>query len=185
MKTRKTEIRFFTIADHEKEQEYLSGMHRKGWKLVRVGLLCFYHFEACEPENVVYQLDYYQEQKLDREEYLGMFRDCGWEYLFDFMGYHYFRKPEAGMEGHEEIFCDDESRLDMWRRVFKGRVVWLLLMFIAAVLPNFIMNTVEYVEGRSYVKGFLVFWSVMFLLYALVLFRFAWKYFVFKRKVLG
>lgn len=183
MKTTKTEIRFFSVADHEKEQEYLSGMHRMGWEIARVGLPCFYHFEACKPENMVYQLDYYQESKVRREEYLKMFEDCGWEYLFDFMDYHYFRKPAAMMDGQEEIFCDDESRLDMMRRVFRGRVVFLLIIFLVAVLPQLVQNIMNYDSGKSYAKGFLVFWIVMFILYAFLLVRFAWKYYTFKKKV--
>ena len=47
-----------------------------------------------------------------------MFADCGWEYLQDFAGYSYFRKPVAEMKGEEAIFCDDASRLEMMRRVF-------------------------------------------------------------------
>ena len=183
MKTTKLGIRFFTIADHEKEQEYLSEMHRMGWKIVRVGLPCFYHFEACVPENMVYQLDYYQESKFSREEYLKLFEDCGWEYVFDFMDYHYFRKPAAAMDGQEEIFCDDESRLDMMRRVFRGRVVFLLVIFLVTVLPQLIQNIMDYDSGKSCAKGFLVFWVVMFILYAFMLVQFAWKYYTFKKKV--
>lgn len=183
MKTRKTEVKFFTIAEHEKEQEYLSRMHRMGWKIVRVGLPCFYHFETCEPENVVYQLDYYQEGKFRREEYLKMFQDCGWEYLFDFMDYHYFRKPAAEMDGKEEIFCDNESRLDMMKRVFRGRVMWLLIMFSLIVLPQLVGNIMNYRSDDSWMTFFLIFWIVMFILYALLLIQFARKYYIFKERV--
>ena len=182
MKKTKTGVRFFTIADHEKEQEYLSRMHRMGWRIVHVSLPCFYHFEACEPENVVYQLDYFQEGKFGREEYLKMFEDCGWEYLFDFMDYHYFRKPAAEMDGKEEIFCDDESRLDMMKRVFRGRVMWLLIMFLLVVLPQLIGNIMDYRSDKLYGADFLVFWSIMFIMYVLLLIRFAWKYYTYKKK---
>lgn len=42
-----------------------------------------------------------------------MFRDCGWEYVQDYMGYSYFRKPAPASERDAEIFCDDASRLEM------------------------------------------------------------------------
>lgn len=58
MKEKKTELRIFTIADWEKEEQYLRKRHRKGWRFVKVGLLGVYHFEKCTPEDVVYQLDY-------------------------------------------------------------------------------------------------------------------------------
>lgn len=184
MKNKKMDIRFFTISDHEKEQEYLSRMHRMGWKIVRVALPCFYFFEACEPEDVVYQLDYYQGSKFHREEYLKMFQDCGWEYLFDFVDYHYFRKPAAEMEGKEEIFCDDESRLDMMRRVFRGRVLWLLVLFLVTVIPNTVMNIREYVSGDSLRTTMLVIWIILFALYTLLLIRFAVKYYAYRKKVI-
>ena len=32
MREKKSEVRFFTIADWEKEEEYLRKRHREGWK---------------------------------------------------------------------------------------------------------------------------------------------------------
>ena len=65
-----------------------------------------------------------------------MFHDCGWEYIQDFGGYSYFRKPVSEMQGEEEIFCDDESRLDMMRRVFAGRYLPILIILMLLILPN-------------------------------------------------
>lgn len=183
MKNTKTQIRFFSVADHEREQEHLRRMHQMGWEIVHVGLPCFYHFKACEPEDVVYQLDYYQESKFQREEYLKMFQDCGWEYLFDFMDYHYFRKPAAEMDGDEEIFCDDESRLAMLRRVFRGRILWLLIIFLITVIPNMTINLADFVSGKPDRGGILVIWIILFAAYAILLMRFALKYYAFKKKV--
>ena len=84
-------------------------MHKKGWKFVKVSLGGLYGFEACEPEDVVYQLDYNPDGVKHQNEYLQMFKDCGWEYMQDFVGYSYFRKPVSEMDGDESIFCDDES----------------------------------------------------------------------------
>lgn len=57
----------------------------------------------CTPEDVVYQLDYNEEGLTHKDEYVQMFRDCGWEYIQDFGGYSYFRKPgfrNAGGRGN-------------------------------------------------------------------------------------
>ena len=143
MKTKK-EFRYFTIFQYEKEQEYLRARHREGWKLVKVTGIGVYHFEACQPEDVRYQLDYNQEGLAHKEEYVQMFRDCGWEHLMDFAGYSYFRKPAARMEGEEEIFCDDQSRLEMMERVFRGRMLPVLVLFCAVLLPQFILNLTVY-----------------------------------------
>ncbi len=136
----KTEFKWYTIPQYRKEEQYLSEMHKKGWKLTRVSWPGFYHFEQCEPENVTYRLDYNQEGIENKSEYVQMFADCGWEYLFDFVGYSYFRKASDEAEMNEEIFCDDDSRLDMMRRVFKGRIVPLIVIFFCCILPQLFIN---------------------------------------------
>ena len=82
----KKEFKYLTIFKYEEEQEYLRDMHKHGWKLVKISGIGIYHFEECEPEDVVYQLDYNLQKN---DEYFQMFKDCGWEYLFDFAQYSY------------------------------------------------------------------------------------------------
>lgn len=140
----KKQWKYFSIFNHEKEQDYLAEMHRNGWRFVRVTGLGVYHFERCEPQEVVYQLDYNQEGLAHKTEYVQMFRDCGWEYIQDYAGYSYFRKAAAEMQGAEEIFCDDASRAAMMGRVFKGRLLPLVAIFTACLLPQFILNLVSF-----------------------------------------
>ena len=122
MKTKK-EFRYFTIFNHEKEEEYLREQHQHGWKFIRVTGLGMYHFEECQPEDVIYQLDFNEESKTNHASYVQMFSDCGWEYIQEYVGYSYFRKPVADMKDEEEIFCDESSRLAMLERVFKRRML--------------------------------------------------------------
>ncbi len=136
------EFRFFAVPEWEKEQEYLRQRHNEGWRLVKVNCLGCYHFEACRPQDVVYQLDYNQEGAAHKEEYVQMFCDCGWEYLQDFFGYSYFRKAAAEMTGDEEgIFCDDASRIDMMKRVFRGRLLPLVIILFCCILPQLISQS--------------------------------------------
>lgn len=80
---RKKEFHFFTVFEYEKEQTYLRRMQQRGWRFVQVSGLGMYHFEKCSPEDVIYQLDYNPEGLANRDEYVKMFQDCGWEYLQD------------------------------------------------------------------------------------------------------
>ena len=137
---KKVVFKYFTIFEHEKEQDFLRKMHKSGWKFVKVTGIGLYHFEKCEPEDVIYQLDYNQEGLAHREEYLQMFQDCGWEHLQEFVGYSYFRKLASDTNGDEEIFCDDNSRLQMMDRVFKGRVLPLFCLFSAVLIPQFFLQ---------------------------------------------
>ena len=152
MRDRKISFRVFTVPEWKKEQEYLRKQHKRGWKFTKVNFGICYHFEKCEPEDVVYQLDYNPDGIANKDEYVQMFRDCGWEYLQDFCGYSYFRKPASEMHGHEEIFCDDASRIDMMKRIFKGSIIPLLYVFfliILIILPKmWLQNTFETLESR-------------------------------------
>lgn len=145
----KVVFKFFTIAQYQQEEEYLSSMHEKGWKLKKIIFPWFYHFEKCEPKKVTYRLDYNQEGIKNKAEYVQMFSDCGWDYLFDFVGYSYFcKKTETGQES-EEIFCDDSSKLDMMKRVYRGRIVPLITIFMGVILPQLFINTAEHGGGDT------------------------------------
>ena len=143
----KKEFKCFAITQYKQEEEYLRSMHRKGWRFTKVIFPGIYSFEKCEPENVTYRLDYNQEGIANKAEYVQMFSDCGWEYLLDFVGYSYFRKASEGAEDNDEIFCDDESKLDMMKRVYKGRIIPLIVIFFAIILPQFAKYVVGYGEG--------------------------------------
>lgn len=182
MATEKKTWKWFSIMDYEKEAEYLGEMHRQGWKLKRVAGFGVYTFEACTPEDVVYQLDYNQDGMKHKTEYIQMFQDFGWEYLFDFVGYSYFRKPAAQMEGEEKIFCDDASRLEMMERVFKGRVLPLIAIFLCIIVPQLGMQIQDY--DFTPFRTFL-FWLflTLFVLYLVIFLQFAGQYFKFKKRI--
>lgn len=169
METKK-EFKIFTIANHKEEEQYLRQQHNAGWRFVKVTGIGTYHFEKCQPEDVVYQLDYNQEASSDKSEYIRMFADCGWDYIQEFFGYSYFRKRAADMNGEEEIFCDDASRLAMMERVYKGRLVPLLVVFFAVLLPQFVSN----LSSGNY--GVAMFLGVVLSLYVVIFVYFAVRY---------
>ncbi|MDE6926944.1 MAG: DUF2812 domain-containing protein [Acetatifactor sp.] len=164
MEDKKVDLKWFTIFQYRQEEEYLSSMHEKGWKLSKIKLPGFYHFEKCEPGKFTYCLDYNKDGINNKTEYVQMFVDCGWEYLFDFAGYSYFRKEHGIGQEREEIFCDDSSRLDMMKRVFKGRLVPLIILFALVVLPQLFANTLGY-GGGSIIQDIL---SVILLIEAIL-----------------
>lgn len=168
MKNTKTEIRFFPIPAWKKEEVYLREQHKAGWEFVLVSGFCLYHFRRCEPKDVIYQLDYNPDSVANQSEYLQMFRDCGWEYLQNYVGYSYFRKPASEMNGtEEEIFCDDASRLDMLKRVFMGRMIPLLVIFLTIIVPQL------YLQSHTSHPVMFGFFCVMFVLYLAMFISFA------------
>ena len=153
----KTEYHFFTLPQWEQEQDYLRQMHRMGWKFVDVTFYGRYRFVRCRPEDVVYQLDYNPEaMSWSKGEYIQLFADCGWEYLQDMMGYSYFRKSVAVMKGEEGIFCDEESRFEMLKRVFRGRIIPLVMLFLVTILPQLLRASWDHSpEGKAFFYIFL------------------------------
>lgn len=160
---RKIKIRFYTIADYEDEELWLRRQHQNGWKLVKMTPPCFYTFEECEPEDVIYRLDYKNGEQT--EEYLQMLRDFGWEYFFHLFGWLYFRKPAsaAKTEGEEELFSDNASRVEMAEHVTRTRLIPLMVIFLCCVIPNLI-NAMNGVMGRLS-TFFGLFFGVMFGIY--------------------
>lgn len=175
MGEKKWELRFYTVPEWQKEEEYLRQRHREGWRFLRLRGLGLYEFEACPPEDVVYRLDY--NAAGGTGDYLLLFRDCGWEYLQDCLGYSYFRKP-AGEAGDEDIFCDDQSRLDMMVRVFKGRLVPLLAVFLSCLVPN-LLRLLLFPEPGGLAAFLVALLSLVSLLYLYCFIRFGallWRY---------
>ena len=174
----KKEFKLFTIFEYEKEQDYLRKMNKQGWRLVKVKGLGMYHFEKCEPQDVVYQLDYNEEGLANKDEYLKMFEDCGWEYIQDYAGYSYFRKAVSDDGVADEIFCDDESRLQMMQRVVQGRMMPLLILFFAVLLPQFINDLLS---DHNYFRAF--FLGGILLLYVVIFLEYFVKYTQYKNRL--
>lgn len=140
MAKRKTFIRFFTIADYNEEEIWLRDQHRSGWKLVKMIPPCFFIFEECRPEDVIYRLDF--KNNAQNPEYMQMLADFGWDYCGKCVGWLYFRKPASAVVYEEdgELFSDNASRLEMVEHLFKMRLFPLLIIFLCAVVPNLIRS---------------------------------------------
>lgn len=132
------EFHYFLLPDYEKEEEFLREMHNDGWKFTHVTLPGIYHFEACEPEDVVYRIDFNPLTADKKREYIRMFEDYGWDYLQDLNEFSYFRKAasDAETEADTEIFSDNASKVDMMRRIFTKRMIPVLVVFFCCMLPN-------------------------------------------------
>ena len=149
---KKVVYRIATIADYDREALYLGEMHAQGWKLKEVSysnlvVAVKYTFEKCQPDQVVYQLDFYPMKKSERASYLQLFKDCGWEHIADFNGFSYFRKLYSGVESYAEfeIYNDAAGKLAMVKKILIMRMLPILLLF-SVLLPIFL----KLLSGRGY-----------------------------------
>lgn len=128
---------------------------------------CLYIFEECDKENVIYQLDFPNVRYSDKTSYIQLFNDCGWEYVGDCLNWSYFRKS---VQAHVDlsIFSDSQSKVDMINRIFKTRMLPLLVVFCACVVPQMKML---WVETNSFFENILlavILFMFMFYVYLLV-----------------
>lgn len=183
MREKKTALKFFTICQYQQEEDYLSAMHAQGWQLAKIIFPCFYQFEQCEPKKVAYRLDYNQEGLANKTEYIQMFSDCGWEYLFEFCGYSYFRSQSERSRGQDEIFCDDASRLDLMKRVLRDRMIPLIVMFVLVILPQFAVTTLGYGGGGSIQEGLSVCFLLLAILYLVIFGVTAFQFYQYEKRI--
>ncbi len=163
-------FRFWTITDYEKEEQFLAERHKEGWEIKRYILPGFYIFEKCTPREMVYRLDFGQAEKGEKAEYLQMYRDYGWEYLFDVNSFSYFRKPADSAMRDTEIFSDNKSRLEMVQRIFMKRMVPLMIVFLFCVLPQLMLQTANGItRGDSGAKVLAGILAALFVLYVCLL----------------
>lgn len=123
-------IRFFNVFEYDLEEEYLREMHQKGYAYLNLSMIGVYEFNKTEPEDMIYKLDYpgnFRNQQ-DRDDYLQMFKDSGWEYLGQKYQYTYFRRK--AIDGIElDIFSDNETRKQNLKGIFKDRFLPVLIIF--------------------------------------------------------
>jgi len=164
MSERKLKICFYTIADFIEEEIWLREEHRKGWRLAKMIPPCFYYFEKCEPEDVIYKLDY--ENANEAADYMQLVHDYGWEYIGRCVGWLYFRKPASAVvdENDGELFSDNVSRGNMIQHILKTRMLPILIIFLCCVIPN----VIRVLDGEDSI-GFMVFWIIILILYLFLL----------------
>lgn len=106
------------IADFDKEEQYLNEMAQKGHRLVSYNSLGVYTFNESEPQSLHYRIDWRKfPNKAKFDEYLAMFQDSGWEHVYGTCqsGSQYFL-PMEGKAQTDDIFSDDESRIQRYKR---------------------------------------------------------------------
>lgn len=170
---RKTVIHFFTIADYEEEESWLRELHQCGWRMVDFKPPVFYIFESCEPQDVIYRLDFKNDTPTG--EYMQMARDFGWDCFFQWFGWLYFRKSADAVEseGEDELFSDNESRVDMAEHIYRTRLIPITVIFLCCVIPSLINAINGFMSVYSGIFG--AFFGAMFVYYLYVVIHCASK----------
>jgi hypothetical protein len=125
MKDTMWRFRWYWAWNEEKETAWLEQMSLEGWHLEAYAF-GWYRFRHGEPRDVLYRLDFDPGAAKRGDEYLGIFRDAGWEHVLHWGSWHYFR-AERGKTFSEEIYTDRESRIGKYRRLLAVVVLCMVL----------------------------------------------------------
>lgn len=118
-------FRWYWAWQEDRETAWLERMSREGWHLASY-TFGWYRFRRGEPRDCLYRLDFDPDAAKRWDEYLGLFRDAGWEHVLRWGSWHYFR-AERGKPFSDEIYTDRESRIAKYRRLLSIVVVCLLV----------------------------------------------------------
>ena len=119
IKIKNTKIRYGNFPDCE---SFFADEHLKGHKFVRYEKKALkagqFIFEECEPEDIVYRLDYGKNEY--KESYTASFSDFGWEYVGTASDFHLFRKQRSN-DMNDNLFSDNKSKAEMCKKVLERR----------------------------------------------------------------
>jgi hypothetical protein len=125
-------FKWFWAWQDEAEEAWLREMSQQGWHFSGIGFPTIYSFEAGEAKDYVYRLDYRSYWKMNKEDYLQLFLDSGWEYVEEMAGWHYFRQlAQAGEE--LEIYTDAESKIGKYQRLLAFLGILMLPLIIGMI----------------------------------------------------
>jgi hypothetical protein len=157
-----TKFKWFWAWQDEKEEEWLTEMAARGLHLDGFDFPTLYRFRQGKPAECVYRLDYPLVKKKERESYLQLFADAGWEHVGDMGGWVYFRK-QVQPGDPMEIFTDVESKAQKYYRVILLLII-LMPIWIAA-RPDYAPENMTWLQNLILFlhTGFMLLWGVAFL----------------------
>ena len=139
--------------DYEKEEIDINENSKNGWQLIKGG--CFHSvFEKDDSKKYIYKIDYNTDaikKSLERERYIQMFEELGWEYINStYNGWSYFRKEydENSDASEYEIYTDNHSYKEMLNRWCKiGKVVLVIELIFALIYTFMAIMHLDIVRG--------------------------------------
>jgi hypothetical protein len=102
----------------DEEEAWLGEMHQQGWILTKRFLR--FQFTYAGPEKMLYKRDYQPGlEKHEREEYIKLYEESGWEYITRRADMYYFRISEYEKEEITELYTDLESKIEEVKKQFR------------------------------------------------------------------
>ena len=136
----------------------------------KVTLPGVYHFRKTAPVNMVYRIDFNPKKKEDWDSYKQMYQDYGWTYIQDLNEYSYFCKVAEDEEEANEIFSDNQSRIDMMDRIIRRKMLPIVAIFLCCVIPQAVRMADGMYTDRVSI-AFYILWVILIVLYVYLITR--------------
>lgn len=147
--------KYFTLSQFQEEEKWLADMHKDGWEFCSTTGRK-YRFKECKKEDWVYQLDY-KEDDVDRREYVQMYRDYGWECVYQYKQWYYFRKKKEGSLTEDlTIFSDDKSKAEMCKKILRKQSYGMIPFYIYVLGYNYITFFTDLFQKGTFFHGLLI-----------------------------
>jgi hypothetical protein len=165
-------FKFFWPWQDQEQEKWLKEKSQTGLHLKKPNnLMGIYTFEKGEPQVFTYRLDFQSDLKNNKETYIQIFEDAGWEYLGE-SSWQYFRKPDQ-KETSNEIFTDNQSKIKKYERLvlyqsifvviftmlfivggdLEGDLAWLSHLFTGFFIPSAILFIVSILTILDRIKN--------------------------------
>ncbi|MBQ7297201.1 MAG: DUF2812 domain-containing protein, partial [Alistipes sp.] len=136
--------RFFTIADYEREEQWINEMAREGWNLTAVGF-CRYIFRRGTPGEYIYKLDIVERTESDevRESYFNFLTECNIRIVGEFKDWLFLQRRAA--DGPFDMKDDTYAKLRTVNKIYSFSVrtlcrllrIFLMLIFLCSLADWF------------------------------------------------
>lgn len=141
--------RFWTIADYEKEEQWLNEMAREGWALSAV-YFCRYIFRRSKAGEYLYKLDVVERNGSDevKESYFNFLTECGIRVVGSYKDWIYLQKRAD--EGPFDMKDDTYAKLRLVNKIYSFSIrtfcrlirIFMVMILLLSLVDWFTTNAV-------------------------------------------
>lgn len=140
--------RFFTIADYEREEQWINEMAREGWNLTAVGFFR-YIFRRGMAGEYIYKLDLIERTESDevKESYFNFLTECNIRIVGEFKDWLFLQKRAA--DGPFDMKNDTYAKLRTVNKIYSFSVRTLCRLLRIFLLWILLLSWADFVAPQS------------------------------------
>ncbi|WP_238476039.1 DUF2812 domain-containing protein [Clostridium manihotivorum] len=138
METKKI-FKLFYVFDYDRLEQWLRKMANDGWIFERVNCFGVYTFIKGTSSDIIYKVDYNKHIK-DLDEYYTVFKESGWQIVYENNNYRIFRSTASNTGEEIGIYNDPREQISWLRKrliiFLSGYGVEFVSLYYLFILQN-------------------------------------------------